>query len=93
VDGVPARKRLLQSGLRAMSSLRVGEVVCCARCPYILSGDDEGRVAVGEVVEPASNRRFLCGEQTTAEANVVALAPFEGTVDEDVELGGYRGPS
>jgi hypothetical protein len=76
-----------------MSSLRVGEVVCCARCSYILSGDDEGRVTVGEIVEPASNRRLFRGEQTTAEANVVALASFEGTVDEDVEPDGFRGPS
>lgn len=54
--------------------LRVGEIVRGAGSEDILLGNDEGGEAVGEVVEPATDRRFSYLQYTLAEAFVVALA-------------------
>ena len=66
-------------------SIRIGQIIHGANGPHVLVGDDEGREAVGEVVEPTSYGRLLRRYPTPAEALVVSLAPFERSVDEDVE--------
>jgi hypothetical protein len=90
VYGVPARERLLRSGLHNAAFLRVGGVVRGACGEDVFFGNDEGRVAIGEIVEPATNGCLSRGDQSTAETFVVALASLEGPVDEDVEWGRFR---
>jgi hypothetical protein len=70
--------------------ISVGEVVRGAVGENALLRDDEGGEAVGEVVEPATNRRLFYLQRTLAEAFVVALSPFESAVDEDVEPRQFR---
>ena len=41
-------------------------------------------------MEATSNGRFLRRDQAPAEALVVALSPFEASVDEEVEPHGFR---
>jgi hypothetical protein len=54
----------------------VGEVVRGADGLYFSLVDSEGGKAVGEVVEPATYRRFSYLQYTPAEVLVVALAPL-----------------
>src|SRR5918997_1071216 len=70
--------------------LRVGEISRGAVGENALLRDDEGGEAVGEVVEPATNRRLFYLQRTQAEAFVVALSSFECAIDEDVEPRRFR---
>ncbi len=73
-----------------MLFLHIGKIICGAGSYNVLLRDDEGWEAEGEVVEVAAECGGLDLLYALAEAFVVALASFEGTVDEDVEPGGLR---
>jgi len=69
--------------------LYVGAVVRSARGSHVLLGNDKSGEAEGKVVETASQGRFTYRKHAPAEAFVVALTPFQGSVNEDVEQDGF----
>ena len=80
----------MRLGLRTVLGVYVSQIVCGARGSHVSLRDDECREAKGEFVEPAPNGRLLCRDQAVAKAFVVALASFEGSVDEDVKWFWFR---
>ncbi len=90
VNGVPAGQGCRRTRRSALLLLLVGKIIRGADSYNVLLRDDEGWEAEGEVVEVATECGGLDLFYALAEAFVVALASFEGTVDEDVEPGGLR---
>ena len=87
---VPIRGAFLRLGLRTVLGVYVSQIVCSARGSHVSFRDDECREAKGEFVEPAPNGRVLRPDQAPTETFVVALALFEGSVDEEIKPCRFR---